>query len=471
MKPISLSMRLSLSVALTGAALVISLASLAYIALTHQLELLARQNLDSKLEQIQHDLSVGMTLDKVANSPHVLLDSVTGHDNLNLTIFIAKSNASHLLSIGREDFDPQLSRINVKEVKTYHAWTNRSGNKMLTVSIAMPLADGNTVRVLLSSNRVADQALLSAYIKVAIITVPLLLIFTGVGAFWIVRRGLSPLRKFRQTAALTSTQDLSHRIPVDNLPTELSKLADSINIMFNRLDNGVQQLTQFSDDLAHELRTPITNLMGKAQVTLSKTRTTEAYKATLESCTEELGRISRIVTDMLFLANVTQPAALLDLETVDLNYQTGLLVELFSFSAEEKQIDLRITGNGSAYGDRLMIQRAISNLLSNAIRHSPVGSQIDISISAENENTLLTVYNPGPGIPEQHITHLFKRFYRVDPDRSRVLGGKGLGLAIVSSIMQLHGGTVGVSSEVNGLTQFSLIFPPQTAAQHNLAHT
>ncbi|WP_339515013.1 heavy metal sensor histidine kinase [Pseudomonas sp. RL_15y_Pfl2_60] len=460
MKPVSLSMRLGLSVMLTGAALVITLASLAYLALSHQLELLAQQNLDSKFEQIQHDLSVGMSLEQVASRPHVLLDSVTGHDNLNLTIFIAKDNTRQLLSIGKEHFDPQLSRLNVRDVKTFHTWINHNGSKMLTLSIIMQLADGNDIRVLLSSNRIADQALLSAYLKGALVAVPLLLVFTGVGAFWIVRHGLSPLRKFRQTAAQTSTQDLSHRIPIDNLPMELSKLADSINVMLNRLDNGVQQLTQFSDDLAHELRTPITNLMGKAQVTLSKPRTTEIYKTTLESCTEELERVSQIVSDMLFLANVSHPAALLDFESVDLDYQLGLVTELFSFSAEEKHIGLRISGQGKVYGDHLMIQRAISNLLSNAIRHSPAGSDVEISIRAENGNTVLTVQNSGAGIPEQHMAHLFKRFYRVDPDRSRVLGGNGLGLAIVSSIMQLHGGNVEASSKINELTRFSLIFPP-----------
>lgn len=145
---------------------------------------------------------------------------------------------------------------------------------------------------------------------------------------------------------MISAQDLSHRLSVVKMPQELSELAHGINFMLHRLDSDVQQLSQFSDDLAHELRAPISNLMGKAQVTLSRERPAEEYKAVLESSTEELGRVARIVSDMLFLAQVSHPAALVPFETIALEDEALKVINLFSLSAEDKQISVSVTGRG-----------------------------------------------------------------------------------------------------------------------------
>jgi two-component system heavy metal sensor histidine kinase CusS len=258
---------------------------------------------------------------------------------------------------------------------------------------------------------------------------------------------------------MISAQDLSHRLSVVKMPQELSELAHGINFMLHRLDGDVQQLSQFSDDLAHELRSPITNLMGKAQVTLSRERPSEEYKAVLVSCTEELGRVTRIVSDMLFLAQVSHPAALVPFETIALEDEALKVVDLFSLSAEEKRISLSVTGSGSTLGDRLMIQRAISNLMSNAIRHCPPGQAISLVIENHASQVSLLVGNPGAGIEPQHLAHLFDRFYRVDTSRSRAQGGTGLGLAIVRSIMSLHQGSAEVQSLPGSATVFRLVFP------------
>jgi two-component system heavy metal sensor histidine kinase CusS len=244
------------------------------------------------------------------------------------------------------------------------------------------------------------------------------------------------------------------------MPQELSELALGINVMLDRLDNGVQQLSQFSDDLAHELRTPINNLMGKAQVTLSRERTAEAYKNVLVSCTEELERVARIVSDMLFLAQASNPAALTSFEPVALEEEAEKVADLFSLSAQDKRISLSVTGaSARVLGDRLMIQRAISNLLSNALRHCPAGQTVSLHIEQEPTQVSLRVSNPGAGIEAQHLPHLFDRFYRVDSSRSRSQGSTGLGLAIVRSIMSLHQGVAEVESLPGAMTVFRLVFP------------
>ena len=133
----------------------------------------------------------------------------------------------------------------------------------------MSLRNGEQVQVVLTLDRSNDQALLSAYLRSTVIALPLLLLLIGFGAWWLVQRGLLPLQQFSRVAARVTTQDLTHRLKLQGLPRELAELGQGINVMLQRLDGGVQRLSQFSDDLAHELRSPISNLMGKAQVTLS----------------------------------------------------------------------------------------------------------------------------------------------------------------------------------------------------------
>ena len=462
MKPVSLSMRLGLTVSILGALLVVFLAVLAFFALTHELDKLAKNSLINKMEQVEHSLSLYDDTADVNSKPHSLLDQVMGHDNLNLTIYDLKNLRTPLLKFGPGLSDPRTelkAATAAVDKVSYSTNSDGEGRHFLTASKLIPLKNGVNVPVLLSMDCANDEALLSAYLRSTIIALPLLLILIGASAWAVVQQGLSPLREFRKVAAMISAQDLNHRLSVVKMPQELSELAHGINFMLHRLDSGIQQLSQFSDDLAHELRSPITNLMGKAQVTLSRERPAEEYKAVLESCTEELGRVTRIVSDMLFLAQVSHPAALVPFETITLEDEAFKVVDLFSLSAEEKRITLNVTGTGKTIGDRLMIQRAISNLLSNAIRHCPAGQSISIVIENYAEQVSLLVGNPGAGIEPQHLLHLFDRFYRIDTSRSRAEGGTGLGLAIVRSIMNLHQGTADVQSMPGSMTVFRLSFP------------
>ena len=459
MKTSSLSMRLGLTVSLMGAGLVVLLATLAYLALTFELEKLARKGLESKMEQIQHSLAQGLDTRAIRARPHALMDLVMGHDNFYLTIVATAPDDRVLLSVGAKPQEPLLTTYAHRETLGYLNWEDSFGNQVLSASSLMRLASGERVRVLLSLDRMDDQALLSAYLRATVIALPMLLILIGMGAWWLVQRGLAPLKQFSQVAAKVTTQDLTHRLAVDNLPFELGELAQGFNVMLKRLDAGVQQLSQFSDDLAHELRAPLTNRMGKAQVTLSRQRPPDEYKAVLESNTEELERLARIVSDMLFLAQVSHPAARASFTPVSLADEAQRVMELFALSAEDKQLSLTLSGDAQVRGDRLMIQRALSNLLSNAIRHSPQGAHISLLVEAYGNNASISVSNPGAGIEAHHLPHLFERFYRADSSRARTEGGTGLGLAIVRSIMILHLGQAEVRSLPGGFTLFRLVFP------------
>lgn len=463
MKPTSLSTRLGLTVSFMGSGLVILLAALVFLSLSLALEKQAKISLNKKMEQIQHILVTDIDKEQIYLAPHALQDLVMGHDNLHLTVFDQDLTKSPLLDIGPKVININALSVDIGETLAYINWVDDAGNRILTASKRMRSQGGENVYVLLSTDRSYDEGLLRSYMSATAIAVPFLIILIGLVAWWVVQRGLSPLEQFSRIAALVSAQDLTHRISIDKLPQELGELARAINFMLHRLNSDVKQLSQFSDDLAHELRSPITNLMGKAQVTLSRERPPEEYKAVLESCTEELERVTRIVSDMLFLAQVSDPASQIQFEKISLLDEALKVVDLFSISADEKNISLKVVGKGWMLGDRIMVQQAISNLLSNAIRHSPLASEILILIETHADTTSLSVSNPGIGIPAQHIPHLFERFYRVDPSRARQEGGTGLGLAIVRSIMSLHQGTTEVRSLPGSITVFRLIFPKCTS--------
>ncbi|MCJ0975495.1 heavy metal sensor histidine kinase [Pseudomonas sp. PS1] len=454
MKPLSLASRLALQITLTGAALVALLIGMSYWVLVSQLESRAEEEVTDKLAQIDHGLAEDTEARMGRSWQHALSDTVLGHDNLSITV-IGDTEKSPIFSIGRFANAPeQLGLVN--RDGEYLGWTTRNGVQMLTGRKQIQVPGLGPMTLLLSQDRSADQRLVAAFLRSALVTVPMLLILIGLAGWLVANNGLRPLRKFRALATKVSTQDLSPRIRSDQLPLELQELAHSLNVMLHRLDDGVQQLSQFSDDVAHELKTPLNNLIGKAQVTLVRERSKEQYREVLESSVEELERMDRIVSDMLFLAQASQATPTLQLERLSLGSEARRVCDYFEVLAEEAGVATTVTGDGMVLGNRLMVQRAISNLLSNALRHSTIGSTVELEIlDGEAEVITMTVTNQGSTIETDHIPHLFDRFYRVGGMQPR---GAGLGLAIVRSVMALHNGNVTVASK-EGRTTFELTFP------------
>lgn len=345
MKPASLSLRLGLSVTLMGATLVLLLACLAVFALQHELDSRARKDLDRKMLQIEHNLRVDLRNEDLARRAHPLLDVIMGHDNLSLSILALDGRHPLLLSLGPA-LEARLNELPVGDRLSFHEWRDSADAQILTATRLMRLRDDTTVRVMMSLNRADDNTLLQAYLNSTLLALPLLLVLIGLSAWKLMQMGLRPLRHFRRIAGRVSAQDLGHRLPDTGLPVELAELAKAINVMLDRLDQGVRQLSQFSDDLAHELRTPIGNLMGKAQVTLARDRDGTYYREALEDSVEELTRLNRIINDMLFLAQVSQPQAQVMLGPLALAQEAERVCELFAVSAELKGIELHLQGWG-----------------------------------------------------------------------------------------------------------------------------
>ena len=274
-------------------------------------------------------------------------------------------------------------------------------------------------------------------------------------------RGLRPVRELAARAAAIDVRHLSQRLDDAGGVRELEALRAALNGMLARLEAGFARLARFSEDLAHEMRTPLGNLMGQTQQALSRARTAEDYQNLLVSNQEEYERLARMIDSMLFLARTEQAAAALAHVPVPLRELGDQLCEYFEGLAEERGMRLLNTARGTIVADRELLRRALANLLANALRYGAPGTPITVSSSVSADGIEIAVHNLGPAIGPEHLPHLFERFYRCDPARQGAGESGGLGLSIVRSIMQLHGGEVRAESGAEG-TRFVLMFPSDT---------
>ncbi len=275
---------------------------------------------------------------------------------------------------------------------------------------------------------------------------------------WIaVRRGHAPLRKVVDQIHRISANELHTRLAPESVPVELRDLAESFNEMMARMEAAFTRLANFSADIAHDLRTPVTSMMTQTQVALSQPRSVEEYQEILYSSIEEYEHMAQMINDMLFLARADNGLDMNEVHDVDLAAEVAAVRDYYEAWLEERGIELAIHGAAVARGDATMLRRVVSNLLSNAIHYTPAGGHIRITLAeGDDGHVCLTVENDGPAIAAEHLPRLFDRFYRVDPARHE--GGSGLGLAIVKSIVEAHGGYITVESR-EGLTRFTVSLP------------
>lgn len=277
---------------------------------------------------------------------------------------------------------------------------------------------------------------------------------------WIaVRQGHAPLHDIVAEMRRISADKLGTRLSPDTVPAELEELTVSFNDLLERVDGAFQRLSDFNANIAHELRTPIANLRTQTEVGLTRARTADEYREILYSNMEEYERMAQMVGDMLYLAKADSQPQLREVTTLELAKEIETLFEFYEGWADESGVSLRCEGDATMTGDRSMIQRALGNLVSNAIRHTPAGGTVLVQLSRSNRKiTRIVVENRGATIPAEYIPRLFERFYRTDESRQKGDQGVGLGLAIVKSIVNAHRGKIQVES-ADGITRFSLSLP------------
>lgn len=304
-----------------------------------------------------------------------------------------------------------------------------------------------------------QETVLTNYRQLMTISLVLGILISAFICIFIIRRGLHPLKEITETAQRISASRLHERVAASRWPKELTLLAVAFDDMLDRLEDSFNRLSRFSADLAHELRTPINGLMGAADVILSKERTPEEYRYVIESSLDEYSRLSRMIERLLFLARATNNEIRIEKVQLDVPGELARIHELFRATADEQGVEILISGEGTVNAERDLFGRAVSNLLSNALQHTPPGGRVILSTRVSERRVEVRVSDTGSGIPAEHLARIFDRFYRVDSARSSSMGGAGLGLAIVKSIMDLHGGAVTVESRPGQGTTFVLAFP------------
>lgn len=334
------------------------------------------------------------------------------------------------------------------------------------VVAALPLGIAGIppAKVLVAVNIDHERAFMATFARILWLSIATGILLTGLLAWIAARRGLEPIRRIATLTQGISASRLGQRLKLETVPPELSDLATAFNGMLARLEDSFRRLSDFSSDIAHELRTPVSNLVTETEVALSRTRSAEQYREVLYSNLEEYNRLSRIISDMLFLAKADNGLIVPRQEVVDLAAETQELFAFYDALAEEKGVELVLEGAGSIVGDKLMIRRAISNLLSNALRYTLRGGSIRVSIDRlDSVETRLAIENPAEHIAPDHLSRLFDRFYRVDASRQKTTDGAGLGLAITKSIIETHQGAIAATS-VNGKIRFEIRFPATAPA-------
>ena len=289
----------------------------------------------------------------------------------------------------------------------------------------------------------------------------MLVLFPLVG-YQIARQGIRPVEEIAATARRITSSHLGERIMAEGYPYELAALALTFNNMLEGLESSFERISRFSADIAHDLRTPVNNIRGEAEVALARARTIDEYRDALESSLEEAVRLSDLISNLLFLARAESPLTHLRLESIDVAELLQGLREYYDASAADAGVVLTSAEPRQpvfAELDRTLIQRAVGNLVSNAVAHTPEGGTVAIKTHSEAASVFIEVSDTGVGIPPDALPRVFDRFYRVDPSRSKASGGTGLGLSIVQGIVQLHRGNVQIASRPGTGTRVTLCLP------------
>lgn len=335
--------------------------------------------------------------------------------------------------------------------------------RVLTASAAVGRNTGKTWHMEIAVDRTQEQMLLTRYRRWlwSILAVALALCpFVG---YRIARHGIRPVERIAETARRISSTTLAERIEPTGYPIELVALAGTFNAMLDRLQDSFARLSQFSADIAHELRTPVNNIRGEAEVALARARSVDDYREVLSSCLEESVRLSDLIGNLLFLARSESPETHLNEERVDIHSVLRTVEEYFEPTVAEMGISLAVECNRdlTGYLDRTLFQQALGNLVSNALAHTPADGRVTLRGEKEVDGIRIEVQDTGVGIPPESLSRVFDRLYRVDRARSSRSGGTGLGLAIVKGIVKLHGGTAHIVSSPGVGTTVTLRFPFQ----------
>ena len=452
MMGLNLAQRLSLAFAAISIAVFSLVATLSYHHMQHLLEQQLEQQLQARLHRISVFLQDQNSLDLLVRYPQ-LYQNMVGEEG---SILVLRQQQHDIIHINSKHYAipqfPLAKHIQFADqvyvdTRMKFAYQNLSaGQAQYQLIAAKPLDD--------------LQATLQQYVLQLFIYSTLGIFLAIVLGHWVGQRLLTGLTDLVKRLECINTQDLTQRLAVHTTTPEIKTLIDTINQLLDKIEANYHQLARFSSDIAHELRTPLNNLIAQTQYTLLHESELDVYATLLERHLDEYQSLSHMINNMLFLARSEQHDVPIHRELILVQDHIIDLMDYFEAFAEDQDMSLRadLAEDHQIYADIDLLKRALSNLVSNSLKYGHPNTVIQIQCIAHEHTDELQVLTPNVCIEEQHLAHIFERFYRVDVSRQHTQESSGLGLAMVQSIMSLHQGQATVQNTPSGIV-FSLHFP------------
>ncbi|AHF77362.1 Putative sensor protein [Sodalis praecaptivus] len=460
MKSLSLTARLSLLISTTVLLVMILTGMALYQSLAQQISVRDDAALLNRMDQIRTLLLNEDVLELIRTKPRLFANMLGNTESLLVLRFPGQPPLIEV-NPGKATI-PDIPAVPAQQplaLKNVRHELARDGTPFISASALAKTRNGpGEVEIITGRLMTERTSTLAGYRHQMLLLIIVATAIAALSVAFLTRRGLRPLHRLAQETAAIDVRHLAWRIRPHHVPRELLALVAAFNQMLDRLETSFQQLSQVSADMAHDLRTPIANLLGQTEVALTQARSLKYYETLLGSNFEELLRLSRMIDSMLFLAQAQDASQAIHCEQVNLATVLPPLADYFEGPAEERQLTMVYPTEGTLWADGDLLRRALANLLANAIRFAQSGSTIRVSVQTQREGVTLSVENHGDTIAAAQQARIFDRFYRVDASRHDSATGSGLGLSIVRSIMQLHHGHCAVVSQ-DRLTRFTLFFP------------
>ena len=461
----SLSVRLVTWYAGVLTVVFVLLGALTYVSLRHYLEANVLDNQARRARQIAATLVARASHDSEGDIG-AQVENLYSPESNDRFIRITRADGTVVYASGPprgEGFEP--SRVPLLRATPSERPRTRKvvagQDSLLIAALPAVAADGSRYVVEVGSSAAPLEATLRRLLGMLAVGLPLTVAVAVAGGFVLVRRALDPVERIAAKAAEISQHNLSERLPVVRSGDELERLSVSLNHMISRLQEAIDGSKQFVADASHELRTPLTVMRGELEALAQDPRLGRETRETLGSVLEEVARLAEIVESLFALSRLDAGEASAEWRRFDLAQLAATTAEQMSLLATDKNVNIACDSAAGVMveGDPARLKQVIVNLLDNAIKYTPGGGRVRLSVRREQGFAVLEVADDGIGIPAEALPHVFKRFFRVDSSRSREQGGAGLGLAIVKSICSAHGADIEVISSPGRGSTFRLRQP------------
>lgn len=433
----------------SGLIIVVSLVFAAYIyrGVEHRLYADAEQTMTRRIYEIANNILTHIPPERAQDIAEQIKVVYTPEANGRF-IRVLKDNNEILYVSGTPKyghFDPKAVPLPAPDLKGEHI--EKLGNfslQMVTIPVDV---NGRKYQIEMGAPTEQAETALHGLVLTLLYGLPVVILIVSGGGYLLVQNALKPVERIRATAAGITFGNLSNRLPIVHTGDEIEHLSVTLNQMLERLDEAYQQARRFSADASHELRTPLSIMRTELESAVQEPEISNELRERVGIILDETERLSRITENLFAISMLDAGEAKIRHERIDLGALAKNTAEQMALMAEEKKITLALDIKEiSVFGDAERLKQVVINLLDNAIKYTPQGGKVTLRAEPRQHSAVLEVRDSGIGISPEALPHVFERFYRADKARSRIEGGGGLGLSIVRSIVQAHGGTATIES-------------------------